>query len=89
MIIEGMAQAGGILAFQSVDMSTEDAKNKVVYFMSIDKARFRSPVVPGDKLVYLLTVIKNRGTIWQLKGKAFVDDKVVTEAELKAMIVDK
>ena len=90
MIIEGMAQAGGILAFQSMSgdeqASTED---KVVYFMSIDKCRFRHPVRPGDRLVYKLGVIKNKGPIWVLDGKAFVDDKMVAEAELKAMIVDK
>ena len=90
MIIEGMAQAGGILAFQSYDESEqEDLSNKVVYFMSIDKAKFRSPVTPGDRLVYKLNVIKHRGAVWQLDAKAFVDDKLVAEAELKAMIVDK
>ncbi|CAA6814687.1 MAG: 3-hydroxyacyl-[acyl-carrier-protein] dehydratase, FabZ form (EC [uncultured Sulfurovum sp.] len=90
MIIEGMAQAGGVLAFQS--SNTEDQKemeNKVVYFMSIDKAKFRSPVTPGDQLVYKLTVIKQRGAIWQLDAKAYVDNKLVAQAELKAMIVDK
>jgi 3-hydroxyacyl-[acyl-carrier-protein] dehydratase len=90
MIIEGMAQAGGVLAFQSSD--TDDQKemeNKVVYFMSIDKAKFRSPVTPGDQLVYKLSVIKHRGSVWQLDAKAYVDDKLVAEAELKAMIVDK
>ena len=90
MIIEGMAQAGGVLAFQS--SSEEDQKNienKVVYFMSIDKAKFRSPVTPGDQLVYKLTVLKQRGAIWQLDAKAYVDDALVAEAELKAMIVDK
>ncbi|MEA1880620.1 MAG: 3-hydroxyacyl-ACP dehydratase FabZ [Campylobacterota bacterium] len=90
MIIEGMAQAGGVLAFKS--MSEEDqknAENKVVYFMSIDKAKFRSPVTPGDKLVYKIDVIKNKGAVWQLDAKAYVDDKVVAQAELKAMIVDK
>ena len=90
MIIEGMAQAGGILAFKSMDEEgQEDTKNKVVYFMSIDKAKFRAPVRPGDRLVYKLSVIKHRGSIWVLNGKAFVDDKLVAEAELKAMIVDK
>ncbi len=90
MIIEGMAQAGGILAFKSMDEDgQEDTKNKVVYFMSIDKAKFRAPVRPGDRLVYKLSVIKHRGSIWVLDGKAFVDDKLVAEAELKAMIVDK
>jgi len=90
MILEGMAQAGGILAFKSMgDMTEEEAANKVVYFMSIDKAKFRSPVRPGDKLEYRISVIKNKGAIWMLKGEAFVDDKLVSEAELKAMIVDK
>ncbi len=90
MIVEGMAQAGGVLAFKS--LSEEDQKeieNKVVYFMSIDKCKFRAPVTPGDKLEYHISVIKHRGNIWMLKGEAYVDDKLVTEAELKAMIVDK
>jgi len=90
MIIEGMAQAGGILAFQSSsEESQEEMNDKVVYFMSIDKAKFRSPVTPGDQLVYRLTVIKQRGAIWQLSAKAYVAEKLVAEAELKAMIVDK
>ncbi len=90
MIIEGMAQAGGVLAFKSMDGATqEDIQNKVVYFMSIDKAKFRAPVTPGDQLVYKINVIKNKGAVWQLDAKAYVDDKVVAQAELKAMIVDK
>lgn len=90
MIIEGMAQAGGVLAFRSMDAeSQEDAKEKVVYFMSIDNAKFRNPVRPGDQLVYKLSVLKHRGNIWVLDAKAYVDDKLVAEAELKAMIVDK
>jgi len=89
MILEGMAQAGGILAFKSMDLTPEDTANKVVYFMSIDKAKFRAPVKPGDKLEYKITVLKNKGPIWVLKGEAFVDGKLTSEAELKAMIVDK
>jgi len=90
MILEGMAQAGGVLAFKSMNgVTQEEIQNKVVYFMSIDKAKFRSPVTPGDKLVYKLIVIKNKGAVWQLDAKAYVDDKVVAQAELKAMIVDK
>jgi len=90
MIIEGMAQAGGVLAFKSMDgTSQEEIENKVVYFMSIDKAKFRAPVTPGDQLVYKINVIKNKGAVWQLDAKAYVDDKVVAQAELKAMIVDK
>lgn len=90
MIIEGMAQAGGVLAFRSMsENDQEEITDKVVYFMSIDKAKFRKPVVPGDKLVYKLTVLKHRGNIWVLQGKALVNDEVVAEAELKAMITDK
>ena len=90
MIIEGMAQAGGVLAFRSLSEEDQDnIENKVVYFMSIDKAKFRSPVTPGDQLIYKMTVIKHRGAIWQFDAKAFVEDKLVAEAELKAMIVDK
>ncbi len=90
MIIEGMAQAGGVLAFKSMNIeSQEEIENKVVYFMSIDKAKFRAPVTPGDQLIYKISVIKNKGAVWQLDAKAYVDDKVVAQAELKAMIVDK
>ena len=90
MIIEGMAQAGGVLAFKSMDDNSQEAiQNKVVYFMSIDKAKFRAPVTPGDRLVYRLQVLKNKGPVWFLDGKAYVDEKLVAEAQLKAMIVDK
>lgn len=89
MILEGMAQAGGILAFQSMNLSEEEAANKVVYFMSIDGAKFRNPVRPGDRLEYRMSVLKHKGAIWVLEGKAYVDDKLVSEAELKAMVVDK
>lgn len=89
MILEGMAQAGGILAFKSLNATEEEIANKVVYFMSIDKAKFRNPVRPGDRLEYRVNVIKNKGTIWVLKGEAYVDEALVSEAELKAMIVDK
>ncbi len=88
LIIEGMAQAGGVLAFKS-STNENEFDNKVVYFMSIEKAKFRSPVVPGDKLIYKLSVLKHKGNIWVLDGRAYVDDKLVAEAELKAMIVDK
>jgi len=89
LILEGMAQAGGILALKSNDLSKEELQNKVIYFMSIDGAKFRAPVKPGDKLEYRIEVKKLRGTLIVLDGKAFVDDKLVAEAELKAMVVDK
>lgn len=87
MILEGMAQAGGVLAFKS--MPDDDLSNKVVYFMSIDGAKFRSPVRPGDRLEYVLEVVKHKGSVWVLDGKAFVDGKLTSEAKLSAMIVDK
>jgi len=90
MIVEGMAQAGGILAFKSMSEEDQaDIDNKVVYFMSIDNCKFRAPVRPGDRLEYKLTVTKHRGNIWMLRGEAYVDGKLTTEADLKAMIVDK
>jgi beta-hydroxyacyl-(acyl-carrier-protein) dehydratase fabZ len=87
MIIEGMAQAGGVLAFKSTN--DEDLSDKVVYFMSIDKAKFRIPVRPGDRLEYKISVIKHRGRIWVLNGEAYVDGKLAAQAELQAMIMDK
>lgn len=87
MIIEGMAQAGGVLAFKS--MPEDDLSDKVVYFMSIDKAKFRKPVRPGDKLEYKISVIKHKGRIWVLKGEAYIDGVLATEAELQAMIMDR
>lgn len=87
MIIEGMAQAGGVLAFKST--TDEDLSEKVVYFMSIDKAKFRKPVRPGDRLEYKISVIKHKGRIWVLKGEAYIDGVLATEAELQAMIMDR
>jgi len=89
MILEGMAQAGGILALKSSGLTDEEIKQKVIYFMSIDGAKFRSPVKPGDKLEYRIKVLKLRKNLIVLEGKAYVDDTLVSEAELKAMVVDK
>ena len=89
MILEGMAQVGGIIAFKSGGLTLEELQDKVMYFMSIDKAKFRHPVRPGDKLEYKIEVLKLRGSLIVLGGKAYVGDTLVAEAELKAMIVDK
>jgi len=89
MILEGMAQAGGILALKSSGLTDEEIKQKVIYFMSIDGAKFRSPVKPGDRLEYRIKVLKLRKNLIVLEGKAYVDDTLVSEAELKAMVVDK
>ncbi|TKX28398.1 3-hydroxyacyl-[acyl-carrier-protein] dehydratase FabZ [Campylobacter sp. MIT 12-5580] len=88
LILEGMAQTGGVLAFESMDDKV-NPKEKVVYFTGIDKAKFRNPVRPGDKLDYEMCVVKNRGNLWIFEGKAFVEGALVAEAELKAMIIDK
>jgi len=89
MILEGMAQAGGILALLSAGLSKEELENKVIYFMSIDRAKFRNPVRPGDRLDYKIEIIKLRRNLIVLDGKAYVGDTLVSEAELKAMVVDK
>ncbi len=88
-MIEGMAQAGAVLAFESVAEENISTQDKIVYFMSIDKAKFRVPVTPGDRLEYQVSVVRKRGQIWVLAAKAYVDDKLVAEAELKAMIADQ
>ncbi len=84
LIVEAMAQVGGILAFKSANV-----RDRVVYFMGIDRARFRRPVVPGDTVEFELTVKKTRGSIWTFKGEAFVAGKLAAEAELMATIVEK
>lgn len=91
MIIEGLAQAGAVLAFKSMEKDGVDLSDKVVYFMSIDNAKFRNPVRPGDKLEYRISVIKHRGRIWVLKGEAYINDgaTLAAQAELQAMIMDK
>jgi beta-hydroxyacyl-ACP dehydratase FabZ len=87
LLLEAMAQTGGVLAMKSVP--EEQVKNKVIYFMSIDKAKFRKPVIPGDQVRFELEVIKHRSTIMGFAAKALVDGAVVAEAEMMAMIVDK
>ena len=72
-----------------ITLLTELPKEKVMYFMSIDGAKFRNPVRPGDKLEYKIEIIKQRKSLIVLGGKAYVGDTLVAEAELKAMIVDK
>jgi beta-hydroxyacyl-ACP dehydratase FabZ len=87
LLLEAMAQTGGVLAMKTVP--PEQVKNKVIYFMSIDKAKFRKPVIPGDQVRFELDVIKMRSTIMSLKAKALVEGAVVAEAELMAMVVDR
>lgn len=85
LLIEAMAQTAGVLAL----MSAQEPEKKVLYFMSIDKAKFRKPVIPGDQVRFEMDLIKTRGNIHCFKGVAMVDGVVVTEAEMMAMVVDK
>ena len=79
-----MAQVGGCLAYCSVP---EMIGERLVYFAGIDKARFRKPVLPGDQIEYRMELLKHKRMIMVMKGQAFVDDQLVTEAELMASFV--
>ena len=81
LILEGMAQVGGLLAFYSIPEMIGD---KLIYFAGIDKVRFRRPVVPGDQLIYEMEVLKHKGKIWKMAGTAKVENKVVAEAQFMA-----
>lgn len=84
LIIEGMAQTAGAMCV----LSTSDGNPpRLVYFMTIDKAKFRKPVIPGDVLEYHLTKIRSRGNMWWYRGEAKVAGTLVAEAELAAMLV--
>ena len=85
LIVEAMAQAGGILLLNTVD----DPENKLVYFMGIDGVRFRKPVLPGDQIRFELDMIQFRRGTCRMQGKAYVEGDLVTEATLMATIVDK
>ncbi len=85
LIIEAMAQVGGMLLMGSVD----DPESKVVYFMSLDNVKFRRPVRPGDQLRFELEVNQIRGAVCRMRGVAKVDGEVVTEADMAAMVRDK
>lgn len=84
MIIEAMAQVGGILLLNE----QADVENKLVFFMSIDNARFRKTVQPGDQLVMELEMLKNRRTTFKMAGKAYVKGDLVCEAEMMAAVIE-
>jgi 3-hydroxyacyl-[acyl-carrier-protein] dehydratase len=86
LIIEAMAQVACVLAILSSD---ESVRSKVTYFAGIDNAKFRKPVFPGDQLRLELVALNCKRGIWYFNGRAFVDDKLVTEADLKAAFADK
>lgn len=85
LIVEAMAQTSAVL----VARTQADAAGKVVYFTSIDGAKFRKPVVPGDQLHIKVTVAQNRGPVWKFNCVAEVEGKKVTESTITAMIMDE
>ncbi|HZT51569.1 MAG TPA: 3-hydroxyacyl-ACP dehydratase FabZ, partial [Stellaceae bacterium] len=85
LIIEAMAQTAAVLVVHTLGPESE---GKLVYFMSVDSARFRRPVVPGDRLAVRVVRQRNRGNVWKFDGQALVDGKLVAEATFAAMIMD-
>jgi 3-hydroxyacyl-[acyl-carrier-protein] dehydratase len=86
LILEALAQLVGVLAYASEPF---DSNQKIMYFMGIDRARFRTPVVPGDRMMLEVEVLQRKSNIWKCSGAASVDDAVCVEAELLAAIVDR
>jgi 3-hydroxyacyl-[acyl-carrier-protein] dehydratase len=84
LIVEAMAQTSAILVIGTVGKQP----GSVVYFMSVDQARFRKPVFPGDRLMLHVVKKRNRGKVWKFKGEARVGDNLVAEATFSAMIVE-
>lgn len=85
LIIESMAQTAAVLVVETLEGA---AAGKLVYFMSIDDARFRKPVVPGDSIEIHVKALRNRGSIWKFSGDAKVEGRTVAEARFSAMIMD-
>jgi 3-hydroxyacyl-[acyl-carrier-protein] dehydratase len=83
LIVEALAQTAGALVMHSLGL---DTGNRIVYFMTIEKARFRRPVKPGDMLCMKVKALRRRGPVWRFSGEAFVDDALCAEAEFSAMI---
>jgi 3-hydroxyacyl-[acyl-carrier-protein] dehydratase len=91
LLIEGMAQTAGALCIhaQARGAGLEDIKPPLVYFMTIDKAKFRKPVVPGDRVEFHMSKLSQRKTMWWYSGRALVDGALVCEAEISAMLVQE
>lgn len=85
LIVESMAQTAGCLVVATLGPESE---GKLVYFMTVDNARFRRPVVPGDRLEVHVKKLRNRGNVWKFEGQAKVDGTLVAEATYSAMILD-
>ena len=86
LIIEAMAQVGGVLARLSVPGALDQKKQGGVYFMAMDKVKFRRPVVPGDQVRFELEALRTGTRVWKMAGRAYVDRELAAEAELVASI---
>jgi 3-hydroxyacyl-[acyl-carrier-protein] dehydratase len=86
LILEALAQAGALLAMMS--LPPEEVRRKITYLMGIDGARFRRPVVPGDRLELHVEVTKQKASVWKERATAIVDGHTVAEAEFMAMLAD-
>jgi 3-hydroxyacyl-[acyl-carrier-protein] dehydratase len=86
LVIEAMAQVGGILARLSEPESMTNKGDKAIYFVAIDKVRFRKPIFPGDQIIFELTAMRKGSRIWKMKGKAMVNKEIAAEAELVAAL---
>ena len=84
LTIEAMAQAGAILGL--LHSKPEDVKNAVVYFMGIDEARFRRPIVPGDQLRIVVTVLRRKAIVWKMRGEVWVGEDLAAEATLLSSV---
>ena len=85
LIIESMAQTAAVLVVETLEGA---AAGKLVYFVTIDEARFRRPVFPGDRMHVQVTALRNRGNFWKFRGEARVDGNLMAEARFSAMIRD-
>tara|TARA_A100001234_G_scaffold208627_1_gene206838 strand:- start:12 stop:455 length:444 start_codon:yes stop_codon:yes gene_type:complete len=87
LIVEAFGQAAAALTAHGIDKETYE--NKLVYLMSVEKARFRNPVIPDCKLELNIEAIRSHGRVWKYKGEAFVDGKKMADAQWSATIVDR
>ena len=87
LIVEAFGQAAAALTAHGIDKSTYE--NKLVFLMSIEKARFRNPVIPDCKLLLNIEAIRSHGKVWKYKGEAFVNNKKMADAQWSATIVDR
>ncbi|MDY6878839.1 MAG: 3-hydroxyacyl-ACP dehydratase FabZ [Desulfatiglans sp.] len=89
LIIEAMAQVGGVLARLSITDAEDGGNKDEIYFMSMEKVKFRKPVVPGDQLVLEAQALRGGSRIWKMSGKAYVEETIVAEAQLVASVTGR